>query len=84
MEKPVSSKTRSLKSPGKSFESIIKSLKTKYSGANQQVEKSQGKYRIASIVEKKKVPIIIIPANKQAGNISIGNAELFLSKGEYN
>lgn len=85
-ERPVNSKSKCLRYPNKSFYGIIKSLiecQQKSQEENKEVAKVKTVPRIAKFREKKKLPIIIVPASPQPGNVSIRNIEKFLLKAEY-
>lgn len=70
-ERPISSKSRSLRCPSKSFEPLLKVLHN--NGSEQVAKIEEKKLRIGIFTDGKKSPIIIVPECLHAGNLSLGN-----------
>ncbi len=79
-ERPICSKTRSLRCPTKSLDPLLKLLHT---SASDQGKNDEKRLRIELFTNGKKVPIIIVPENHSAGNLCLANIERFLVAGEY-
>lgn len=71
-ERPTFSKSKRMIYPNKSFETILTKV-SQFQEKMQNVESTGTKYRIMNIIEKKKLPIIIIPEKTQLGNVTLGN-----------
>jgi hypothetical protein len=79
-ERPICSKTRSLRCPTKSLDPLLKLLHTT---TTDQGKNDERRLRIGLFTNGKKVPIIIVPENPSAGNICLASIEKFLVAGEY-
>ena len=82
-ERPVNSKSKCFRYPNRSFYGIIRDLfecQKKYAEETKEVSKTKLTLRIASIVQRKRLPIIIVPKEAQPGNITLQNIEKYLLK----
>lgn len=75
-ERPVCSKTRSLRCPSKSLDPLLKLLYSNTEGKNDEKQ-----LRIGMFAGGKRVPIIIVPESHTAGNLCLANIEKFLTNG---
>lgn len=76
-ERPICSKTRSLRCPNKSLDPLLKLLHT----SSEQGKNDEKQLRIGMFAGGKKVPIIIVPENHNAGNLCLANIEKLLANG---
>jgi hypothetical protein len=79
-ERPISSKTRSLRCPSKSLDPLLRLLHT---GTGEQGRIDEKRLRIGQFADGKKLPIIIVPENQLPGNVGLANIEKLLAGGEY-
>lgn len=76
-ERPICSKTRSLRCPNKCLDPLLKLLHT----STEEGKNDEKELRMGMFAGGKKVPIIIVPENHTAGNLCLANIEKFLANG---
>jgi len=79
-ERPLSSKSDSLRCPPKAMDPLLKIL---HSSSGEQARQEEKRMRINEILERRKLPIIIVPHGPMTGSIGLSNIEKLLNAGEY-
>lgn len=79
-ERPISSKSRSLRCPSKSLDPLLRLL---HSGSGEQGRADEKRLRIGQFADGKKLPILIVPESQHPGNVGLANIEKLLTGGEY-
>ena len=84
-ERPISSKTRSLRSheTTTNFSPLLNLLTVSQPAKEVSENTTDRKMRINALLAKKKNPILIVPEHLHPGNLCLGNIQKFLVNGKY-